>query len=392
MLSEQGAAVDIPAGRWKAPVLPPLALALAGFVTVRLFVLGALLLATEEQGKSGYRLLTKWDAQWYAGIADNGNGFVRIHEDGRLLADYVFFPLLPLLERAVAGMTGLASVDAGLVVSAVASVVAAAGIFAVADHLFGPRTGVIAAVLWAALPVGIVQSMAYSEGLFTAVSAWALHAILKDRWLIAGVLACAAGLTRPVGAAVIAALLVAVVLHSVRVGDSKRGSRRPRLSPRPLAAAAIAPLGLLGYITWVGWQVGGATGYFNVASEWGNGFDGGVAFTRWIGQLLTGPAPVTGVLVLASLALLALLVFLCVKQRQPLPLIVFVSALVVLALTTSGYFGSKPRYLLPAFPLLFPLAQWLARRPIGVAVAVLATATAIAAIYGSVWLLGPGPP
>ena len=37
------------------------------------------------------------------------------------------------------------------------------------------------------------------------------------------------------------------------------------------------------------------------------------------------------------------------------------ATLVVLALTTSGYFGSKPRYLLPAFGLLLPLAVRLAR-------------------------------
>ncbi|MFZ5845860.1 MAG: hypothetical protein ACOYX5_00585, partial [Actinomycetota bacterium] len=193
-------------------IRPPLVV-VGAFVGVRVLVLIALFAAAGHQGRSGYRVLTKWDAQWYRGIAEDGYGLVRLHEDGRLLADYAFFPLYPLTERAVSAVIGLGAVDAGLVISAVASVVAALGIFAIADGLYGARVGVVATVLWAALPVGIVQSMAYSESLFTALSVWALHATLRDRWLLAGVLACAAGLTRPVGAAVAAAVVVAAVAH-----------------------------------------------------------------------------------------------------------------------------------------------------------------------------------
>ena len=75
-------------------------------------------------------------------------------------------------------------------------------LFLIGDRLYGRRAGICLAVLWAALPVGIVQSMAYSESLFTALAAWSLWAVLDRRWVLAGVLASCAGLTRPVGAAV----------------------------------------------------------------------------------------------------------------------------------------------------------------------------------------------
>ena len=75
-----------------------------------------------------------------------------------------------------------------------------------------------------------------------------------------------------------------------------------------------------------------------------------------------------------------------------MPVLVYAVTLVVLALTTSGYFGSKPRYLLPAaFPLLFPVAWWLAVRPRWVTATGLAAA-AVGSAYAAVWLLGPGPP
>jgi hypothetical protein len=155
---------------------------------------------------------------------------------------------------------------------------------------------------------------------------------------------------------------------------------------------AIAPLGVIGYLGWVGWELGSPAGYFRAASGWGNGFDGGVYFVRWIGRLVGGPQPWTGLLVVTGVLLLVGLVVLSFRQGQPLPLLVYATTLVVLALTTSGYFGSKPRYLLPAFTLLFPVAQWLGGRSLLVRAGTLTVAALVAAAYGAVWLLGPGPP
>src|SRR4051794_21023931 len=76
-------------------------LAISIFVAVRALVALTVLVVADAHGRSALRLYTKWDAQWYAGIAKNGYGFVREHEDGRLLADYAFFPLYPAGERFV---------------------------------------------------------------------------------------------------------------------------------------------------------------------------------------------------------------------------------------------------------------------------------------------------
>jgi hypothetical protein len=98
------------------------------------------------------------------------------------------------------------------------------------------------------------------------------------------------------------------------------------------------------------------------------------------------------VLLVVAVLVLVGLFGLAVRDRQPLPLLVFAGVLLALALTTSGYFGSKPRYLLPAFPLLLPVALRLARLRTPVVVGALGALTAGSAVYGVVWLLGPGPP
>jgi hypothetical protein len=71
---------------------------------------------------------------------------------------------------------------------------------------------------------------------------------------------------------------------------------------------------------------------------------------------------------------------------------VYTGIVLALALCASSYFGSKPRLLLPAFPLLFPLALALARlRPWRSALVVGGVAVA-SAVYGAWWLNGSGPP
>ncbi len=359
--------------------------ALLAYAAVRVIGLVVLAAWAGESGRDAHRLLISWDAQWYQGIARNGYGFVRVHEDGRSLSDFAFFPLYPWLERMVAAVTGLRVLDSGLLVSGVASLVAAWGIFAVGERLYGRRAGIVLVVLWAALPVGIVQSMAYSESLFTALAAWSLYAVITGRWVWAGLAAGLAGLTRPVGVAVIAAVMVSAAVSLLR-----DRSQRGRL--RVLAGAALAPLGWLGYVGWVGIETGRPLGYFEVAGRWGNDYDGGVAFAGWIWGFVSSPQLPVGLLLCAALVVLGWLFVLCVRQRQPLPLLVFTGVLLFVALTTSGYFGSKPRYLLPAFPLLLPIAVAVSRLRPRVAVAVLALLTAASAVYGAIWLHGPGPP
>jgi hypothetical protein len=348
---------------------------------VRVVGVLALAFAAASSGRSAHARLVRWDAQWYAGIARAGYGHTVLHPDGRHLSDYAFFPLLPLMERVVVAVSGLAYVDAGLVVTWAATALAAWGLYAVGAQVYDARVGVLLAVLWSVVPVAIVTSMAYSEALFSALAAWAVHATLRRHWLLAGALAALAGLTRPVGVAVVAAVAVPALVAVVR--------RRER---RALAGMLLAPLGFLGYLAWVGTRTGEPLGYFRVADGWGNGFDGGRAFGGWVVGHLDGDNWWQGVVLLAGVLLLLGLLVLAVRDRQPLPLVVLGATLLGLALTTSGYFGSKPRYLLPAYPLLLPLALRLSRLRLRTAVGVLGVVAAGSVAYGAAWLLGPGPP
>ncbi|MFE0456570.1 mannosyltransferase family protein [Streptomyces sp. NPDC058914] len=392
--------------------------ALVGYAAVRALGLLALALWSAARDKSAYTLLTaRWDALWYTRVAELGYGYEVRLPNGDVHSNLAFFPLLPWLERLLHAVSPLSYADAGFVVSLLASLAAAWGIFAVADHVYGSRAGVCAVLLWAVLPVGIVQSMAYSESLFTALAAWSLYAVLTGRWVTAGALAALAGLTRPVGLAVVAAVWAAGALSfvgnrgaeptdgartSVRAAWSSADAPPPcdpttgggALTARRALGLLLAPLGAAGYVLWVGHHTGkGPLGYLDVQAGWRNGFDGGYAFARFIIDKFTSiPSAFAGVGLIVGVALLIWLYVVCVRQRQPLPLLVYAGVVLALALCASSYFGSKPRLLMPAFPLLFPLAVALARLRTPRTALVVAGVALVSAVYGAWWLNGSGPP
>lgn len=367
--------------------------ALLGYAAVRALGVLTLALWSAANGKSAHTLLTaRWDALWYTRVADLGYGYEVRLPNGDVHSNLAFFPLLPWLERLVSALSPLSYADAGLLVSTLASLAAAWGIFAVADHVYGPRVGVCAVLVWAVLPVGIVQSMAYSESLFTALAAWSLYAVLTGRWVTAGLLAAFAGLTRPVGAAVVAALWVAAITSFVRDRSAHPAHGAPVL--RRALGMLLAPLGAAGYVLWVGHRTGkGPLGYLDVQAGWRNGFDGGYAFARFVGDKFTSfPSAPAGVGLIVGVALIVWLYVTCVRQGQPPALLVYAGIVVALALCASSYFGSKPRLLLPAFPLLLPLALALARLRTSRSALILGGAAMASALYGAFWLNGSGPP
>lgn len=379
------------AGSRAAAAFRAAAPALAVYAGVRALGLLAFWAAASAAGKDPLGPLSgRWDSVWYQRIAENGYRYTVTLPDGSVHSDLAFFPLLPALERSLSEVTPLTLAGAGLLVAWTAGLLAAWGIYAIGAHLRGRRTGVVLAALWGVYPTAFVQSMAYTETLFTALAAWALYAVLRGRWIVAGALCVLAGLTRPTAAALIAALAITAAVTLVReYRDERRAGPVLRRNARMIAGVALAPLGWLAYVVFVAVREGSPFAYFEVQAQWGNNIDGGRALAAFIAGL---PWP-AALGLCAALGLLGWLVVLCVRQRQPLPVLVYALTIVVISLIGAGYFGSRPRLMMPAFPLLLPPAVALLRlRTTGRTAAALAVLACASAAYGAWTLLGSGPP
>ncbi|GHH70863.1 membrane protein [Streptomyces sulfonofaciens] len=316
-------------------------------------------------GAHPWDVLASWDGWWYQQIAAHGY-------DPRLIPipgatgpitlegnSAAFFPLYPALMRLVSELTGLGLYGAGLLVSVVASFAAALGVYTLTERLGGRRAGLAAAGLWAVWPGSGVEWALYSDSLYVALAVWACHAVLSRRWLTAGLLTCVAGLNRPTAAALIAAVAAAALLALHRRRDGIL---------RPVAAMAVAPLGLLAYLGWVGHRTGQRDGYFRLQSgAWAHEWDFGRHTLDVLSSVPVGHFDYPFAwpfedLVGVGVVLLALVLFpLLLRLRPPVVLVVHTVLTLVLVLGSRQIFGNVSRYLLPLFPLFLPLALALRR-------------------------------
>ncbi|WP_260848733.1 hypothetical protein [Streptomyces sp. SLBN-118] len=320
-----------------------------------------------------------YDAAWYASVARDGYGRVVRSQLGISHTDLAFFPLFPGLERAASAVLPISLVSAGLLVAWLSAGAASWGIYAVGAHVYGRRVGTCLVILWALLPHAVVQTMAYTESLMTALAAWSLYAALTNRWIWSGCLALLAGLARPNGVAVAAA----VICTAVAALWSRPQTRR---NPRVWAVLPLAPLGWLGYVAWVGMRSGNPLGYFEVQREWGSRFDFGRHAMAFTGQLIFKGGRLSEYVVAAVLAVALIALVLLILDRPPLPLLVYTGVLVVIAFGGANYFVVKPRLLLPAFPLLLPAAMAMSKARLRTGAVLGAGLAAFSLTYG-VYLL-----
>ena len=335
---------------------------------------------TRHYGGHVSALLAKWDGQWFIDVAHHGYDTSLTHRAGGGLVNtnIVFFPAYPYAIKAVS-VTGLSIMWSGIVVAWIAGLAAAWGIYAVGAHVYDRRVGIALAVLWGVLPHAVVESMVYSEGLFTALSAWCLYALLRRQWILAGVLCLAAGATRAAAVVLVGVVVVAAVLALAR----------RREGARPVAALVLAPLGLVGYLAWVAHALGRLDGWLYMQDKgWHLRFDFGAdTGHEFVHRVLLAPAKlelyeVSAVLV-AAVVLLVLLAYL----RPPWPLLAYAAGLLALTLGDGGYYHSKSRFLIPAFPLLLPIAVGLGRTRLRVSALVLTALALASAWYGGYLLL-----
>ncbi|MFF4213142.1 hypothetical protein ACFYZE_28070 [Streptomyces sp. NPDC001796] len=337
-------------------LLPGAASALALFASIRMAGIVAIAVANHLSGHPMLKgLAHSWDSRWYLHIAQHGYGtYVHVLHNGAVQRDWAFFPLYPGLIRAVYTVLPITPGAAALLVAWSAAGVAAYGIYVIGHRLYGRAVATVLVGVWAAMPQSVVLNLAYTESLLTALAVWALYAVMTGRWLWAGVLAALAGLSRPTGFSVAAAVVVVAVHEIVR--------RRGRVPLGMWFGAAVAPLGWVSFVLWVGAHMGDLFGgYFTVQRAWDSRFDFGAGSLHFLKGLLVHGGRVVYPLALVIVAAAVLLFCLLCFERAPLGLIVYAGMLLLITVGGSGPYASKPRFLLPAFPLLIPLARGLVR-------------------------------
>lgn len=214
----------------------------------------------------------RWDAWWYVSVAERGYWF---DPDGK--SSVAFFPLFPLLIRAVAAVSGN-PVVAGLVLANLAAAGAVVALWWWVRQEAGPEAAERAALWLVVYPFSFFFHTVYAESLFFLLATLSLAAAGRRRWLLAGGIGALAAATRPMG------VLLAPALGWGLLSEWRDG-RRP--APAEAAGALLPVLGLLSYVGYLWAAFGDPLALWSAhATGWGVRFHWNLAGywreTHWI--------------------------------------------------------------------------------------------------------------
>lgn len=331
---------------------PPLAqrqVVLASFAVSRLALLAITVAAALVRHRNPLQLWDQWDARWYIGIARHGYVFT-IHGKPAL----AFFPLLPLLVRAVMS-TGITGTVAGIVLSNGAFLGALFYLraFAAREWGSGPATGAV--WLLALFPTALFTFAPYTESLFLLGAAGSLYHARRGRAMMAGLWAAVAILSHSTGL-----ILLPAILLALRAGGLR--SWGAALFWPAVAGAAFGAYLVTHHLSLTAPLTAQAVWHRGLTVPW-TGF---TASLQWLVQsgLTHIPWAIENVLQLAVTIVFLVLTALAWRALSPMERIYCAGFWLLVLLSPEwmdGYyapFSSMDRFVLA----LFPLAGWAASR------------------------------
>jgi Mannosyltransferase (PIG-V) len=177
---------------------------------------------------------SRWDSGWYMDIADRG--YTNASKAGTDQRDVAFWPLYPLIVRAVRPLLGNTHLT-GIIVSNIAFLLACLLLYQHVRSRHDEKVAARTIFLLCAYPFSFYFSAGYSESVFLLAVVAAFYFGERQNWFLAGLFAAVAGATRPLG------VLCVVGLGLLYIEQIRAGRQRIKLDITWIL------LGLLGSIS-----------------------------------------------------------------------------------------------------------------------------------------------
>ena len=304
---------------------------------------------------------SRWDTGFYVSIAEEGYQY-----EGVPLPSVAFFPLLPLLMRAMTAFSGDA-VTAGLFISNAALALTAVLFYRLAEEQWGTAVAERAIWYWLIFPTAFFGSAIYSESLFLLTAVGAFYAARRGYWEIAALLGMLATLTRFVGLIIAPMLVVEWWMQRRLSWQNKPEGERPSLLA--LLGLAIIPLGTGMYMAYLWRTFGDPLAFVHGAAAWQRVPQSPLITIAnllqrpaegWLAALWAGRLHIDNWLDFTFVLLFFVLgLVLLAKKRWSEAAFVLLGVLIPFS---SGLLMSQRRYVWVLFPAFVLLAQW-GKRP-----------------------------
>ncbi len=314
--------------------------------------------------------LLNWDSQWYMSIARVGYPHAVPPGSGNAAQSNLgFFPLLPLLIRAMAELTGASYAVAGLLVTSLFGLVGSVVVWQMLAETDGVARADRATAFVYLAPGAFVLSMVYTEAVVITLVAATLLLLRRRRWVLAGLIAGLATAADPLAVAVVVPCAWASFMAIWRKRDW-----------RALWAPALSPWGVVAFFSFLWAWTGSPLAWFVAQRRgWQQGTFG-TAIPQEIWNVATqGFSNVNDTVKLFSLVFAALMVLLFFRCRPDSTVAAYVLAVLAMA-ALSPVAGFSPRVILRAFPLFSVVGARLGKGWFEALLAVSALGMAAAAV------------
>jgi Gpi18-like mannosyltransferase len=313
---------------------------LVGLITVRLLPLNWRHLELLP-GLPAFDMWAQWDAEHYVEVAVSGYSLPE-----NAPSNTAFFPLYPLLIRAVLVVVGRVDEPTatlvGLVIANLALFGALIYLSALVARDFELSTARKSVLYVLVFPTTLFLSSVYAEPLFLLLAVATIYHARGGEWYRAGAFGLLAALTRPYG--ILLAIPIAIELW------------RQRAAVRMWLAAAGPPVGLAMYVGYVGWLFNNPLAYFEAGRAWGRGFyfplEVALRYLQRPMQLFDWPFALIDFVSMILMVVLAVVAW----RTLPASYAAYATAGVLFAMSSGYAWYSAARHSLALFPLILVLA------------------------------------
>lgn len=305
-------------------------------------------------------VLANWDGQWYHEIADLGYpNPLPVDEHGTVVQNpWAFYPVFPMLTRAVMRVTGLDFYVAGSTLSLLVGALAVVLMFRLVDEAVGRWSAIVTTVLVSTYVAAPVLQTCYTESYALLMVVLVLMALRARRywWALAGLVVLA--LTRNIVLAMAPAILAHIAVRWLR-RDVEPFGWWPRLQLVGLTAASVT-------LTWLwsaiaGVVTGDPDAYAKTMAAWRVDARE-IKLHTWIDYLYYDYGYKGWVVAALLVAAYAWFMLTHRTQRWGPELWGWAGAYPAYQVLVTGIGPSRIRYFLLAFPVAI-LVGWLLNRP-----------------------------
>lgn len=291
----------------------------------------------------------------------DGEHYLAIAQYGYKPLEYFFFPLYPVLIRALAFLkTNELFALIGIFISNLSFLIALIGIYKLIKLDFKESVAKLTLILFLIFPTSFYFGAYYTESIFLAFIVWSFYLIRKQKYLSASILTALASATKIIGGVMFLILLIEWFL------------RKKKNISNLLAIVFVSPLGILLYIYYLWKQTGDGLFFLHQISIFGQQRSSNLislpqVIYRYIFQILPHvsysffPNVFTTYLEFTiSIVFFVLIIYGFWKLRISYSIYALIAYIIP---TLSGSFSSMPRYILVIFPVFILTALLLDKVP-----------------------------